>query len=70
MKHKYIKHENCTHPHCPICEGGLAVCEICGCGEGELPTECPGFKCSSLLRDSIYRGKIDFKNGTWMKGAN
>jgi len=66
MKHKYYKcKQPCTKENCQYCDGGLALCTVCGCGEGELPTDCPGFKLSGTTRSLIYGGKLDYKNGRW-----
>lgn len=42
MDHVYEKHENCTRDYCNVCEGGLAICTVCGGMEGSLLPECPG----------------------------
>ena len=67
-EHKFMTAEecNCDKPHCPICEGGLALCKVCQCGEGELPSECPGYPCSRTHGDRIYAGEIDFRDGQWV----
>lgn len=67
MEHRYEKHENCTcEGHCMICDGGLSFCTVCGCIEGSLATECPGFDCWTTHGDRIYSGEIDFKGGVWV----
>lgn len=67
MKHKWIEHKNCSSPGiCPICDGGLAACEVCGLIEGSLTTDCPGYRCWQEKGDDIYEGKIDFVNGQWV----
>ncbi len=65
MKHKYIVHDKECDCHF-ICRGGLAVCEICGCAEGELTTDCAGYKYSEESRIEIYAGRLDFQNGEWI----
>jgi hypothetical protein len=65
MKHKYLKHENCKNHYCNICDGGLALCVICGCAEAELPSECPGGKVHSDLRDMIAQGRMDYIDGKY-----
>ncbi len=67
MKHKYVEHKDCATDHCNICEGGLVVCEVCGCVEGSLPTDCPGYKCYITHGDRIYKGEIDFIEGKWVE---
>lgn len=67
MKHIFIEHTNCLEPGtCPICDGGLAVCRVCGLLEGSLTTDCPGYLCWAEKNDDIYQGKIDFVNGHWV----
>lgn len=42
MEHIFEKHTNCTKAHCQICDGGLAICTICGQAENDLEPACPG----------------------------
>lgn len=65
--HKYAVHEDCHIDYCMICEGGLAVCEICGGLEGALPTDCPETRMTKDQIDQTYEGKLDFQNGKWIK---
>ena len=67
MKHKYLKHENCRVVNCNICDGGLALCTKCGCGEGELATDCPEHKLHPITKQLIYDGVLDYKNKTWTR---
>lgn len=30
--------------YCPVCDGGLGYCKICGMAESELDQPCPGQK--------------------------
>lgn len=48
---------------CNIC--GLAICRVCGGGEGALPTDCPGVDLPSAAVDAIYGGRINFRDGQW-----
>jgi hypothetical protein len=48
-----------------VADGGLAVCRVCHCFEGSLPTECPGEPVSAEQQDRIYAGQVDFKDGNW-----
>ena len=73
MKHKLVTHENgCPYTddlyyeQCPICDGGLAVCEVCNGAEGSLPSECPGRKLSACEEEEIMLRNIDYKNGKWI----
>ena len=67
MKHQFVQHTNCTKTNCPICDGGLAVCEVCNGAESSLPTECPGHPISIDMQDLISAGKCDFINNKWEK---
>jgi len=56
--------------YCAVCDGGLAVCKVCGLAEGELTTECPGDgKPWHKLGDAVRRGHIDFWDGRWVRGT-
>lgn len=66
MMHTYEKHKNCMKQYCPICDGGLAHCIVCGGFEGGLPTECPGSKMTFDLQHAVYEGEIDFMGGKWV----
>jgi hypothetical protein len=50
--------------HCHICDGGLALCVVCGGAEGSLPTECPGRPLTAAEEDAIMAGTMDFE-GFW-----
>ena len=68
MKHKLIEtgdadsHENIEDANGEVV---LAQCRVCGCAEGDLPTECPGIKIAYETREDIYRGLVDYINGQW-----
>lgn len=66
MKHSYETHTNCQQRACMVCDGGLAICTVCGCIEGSLATECPGYNCYATHGDRIYAGEIDFVDGEWI----
>lgn len=66
MEHTFETHENCHLTSCMICDGGLGLCKVCGCLEGQLATECPGFDIGSEVGDLIWKGKADFINGEWI----
>lgn len=72
MEHRFVEHKgSCPNGYgCPICDGGLALCEVCGCFEGSLPSECPGEKVSEERQTSIYNGKIDFRGGKWVRAVS
>lgn len=53
---------------CMICDGGLALCVVCGGGEGSLPTDCPGRQLTMEEQDHIYEGTLNFVNGVMILG--
>lgn len=66
MEHNFTKHENCHLTSCMICDGGLGLCTVCGCFEGQLATECPGFDVGDEIGDLIWKGIVDFISGNWI----
>lgn len=62
--------ENRAGRSCPICDGGLLWCIVCGGGEGELPSECPGVPMTSEQKDSVMGGEMDFRDGQWVRNYN
>lgn len=77
MKHKYIEPEDCEscqtpsdYPRsCNVCDGGLAICRVCGLAEGCLTTDCPGEDVYVDRHDDVYSGKIDYRNGQWVEAC-
>lgn len=62
---KHIELEcNCDNPHCNICN--LFTCKVCGCSEGQLPTDCPGVPLLYETKEDIYNGVLDYKEGVWV----
>lgn len=57
----------CDGP-CQFCDGGLAYCTVCGGGEAELPTDCPGRRMTDLLRERVAAGMLDFVGSRWVDG--
>lgn len=57
---------SCNEERCFVCDGGLAMCTVCGGGEGAMPTDCPGAKIAAPILDQIYRGEFDFVGGQWI----
>lgn len=51
------KLHRCTRENCNVCSGGLALCTVCGGGEGALLTYCAGYRLSSQTLDDIYEGQ-------------
>jgi len=48
-----------------FCDGGLAMCEVCGGFEGQLLTSCPGYKLNQETLDACYHGNV--KDFIWFK---
>lgn len=56
-EHQFLTHNPCTNPGvCPICDGGLSLCLICGALEGALLDYCPGVQLTEAQHDWNYRG--------------
>jgi hypothetical protein len=75
MKHVPYKcsddHKTCPNPGvCSYCDGGLIFCTVCKCGEGSLPTDCPGTPVNQEKQELIYNGELDYKDGKWIKSDN
>jgi len=73
MKHVYEDHtgKDCQKTNCVICDGGLAVCTVCGLFEGSLTTDCPGEPSYRKYGDQIYKGELDYKEGQgWVNEKN
>lgn len=50
---------------CPVCDGGLSVCTVCGAYEGGLATECPGVHQTADQSDAVYANRLDYYEGGW-----
>jgi hypothetical protein len=48
----------CPRAHCHYCDGGLALCIICGAAEGELLSHCPGYKLNVDALFACHRGNV------------
>lgn len=65
-------HTRATHPKdywcgpygCNICQ--LFICDVCGGGEGSLPSECPKIRMTIEQQDAVYAGTLDFVDGKWI----
>lgn len=55
---------------CPICDGGVFSCSVCGLVEYSLTTECPGVPCFTLMNEDVYAGQADFYRGRWWPTAS
>jgi hypothetical protein len=53
--HRAERHADCQRTRCPICEGGLTVCTICGALEGALLPTCPGRRLTQEEHNENYR---------------
>lgn len=61
---RHVLHR-CNGVFCCVCQGGLALCDVCGGAEGSMPTECPGVKMTGHQQDEVMAGRLDFKDGAW-----
>ena len=70
--HVFVKHApgQCDYNSCPICDGGLALCSLCGGGEGSLPTDCPGAMMTWEQSMAVYAGDLDYRAGEWRVGQD
>lgn len=59
---KWPRHRlhRCGELNCMICNGGLASCETCGGGEGDLPTDCPGRWMTIDEMEAVYCGDMNY----------
>ncbi len=55
----------CHEDECFICNGGLALCNVCGGAEASMPTDCPGRRLTADELDAIQDGTINFKDGSF-----
>ena len=66
IEHIYHK---CNEENCSLCDTGLLICDVCGCAEGTLASECPGTLVPNSVQESIYNGTKEFINGRWVETA-
>ena len=64
MEHTW-KTCNCDNVACPICDGGLAICTVCGGAEGTLTSDCCGFKLDESVLQAVYHGGLNYRDGKW-----
>lgn len=51
--------EPCPDPgRCGLCDGGLAVCSVCGGMEGALLDICPGVRLTPEQHEWNYQGNL------------
>lgn len=74
MKHVFVTSKDCTcdgSASCMICDGGLAICKVCGGMEGSLTTDCPGEMIPMERHNEVYAGKFDYREGKgWVQEKN
>lgn len=71
MEHKLEDHKGGCKKEpgtCHICDGGLAFCTVCRCGECELTTCCPGYVPPPFMRRAVCEGEMDYVLGVWFEG--
>lgn len=56
----------CDNLGCMFCDGGLFSCVNCSSFEGATTTHCPGVKYSEEMHNMVYKGTLDFRDGTWI----
>lgn len=52
-----------TSNYCSCYHCTLAVCSVCGCYEGSLTTDCPGYKLDQAQQDRVYKDGADYRDG-------
>ncbi len=67
MKHTLYKCVDCQKPHCQFCDGGLAFCTVCKGAEATLTSTCTGAPLSEDQGRLVQSGKLDFKDGKWVR---
>lgn len=74
MKHQFFDPSTCDcdgSDHCVICDGGLALCQVCGLTEGCLTTDCPGQDAFKTHNEAVYAGELDYIDGRgWVEQAS
>lgn len=69
-EHTEVVHRDCDKPACPICDGGLFLCSVCGSAEGATTSSCPGQQMTADQIDAVYAGTLDYRNGQWVEGTS
>ena len=64
MNHVWATCPGCERG-CILCDGGLALCDVCRCLEGALATECPERPTTQEEERAIYAGTLDYRQGAW-----
>jgi hypothetical protein len=64
--HVYEKHQGCNNPNCPVCDGSMTRCVVCGGSQGALTTDCPGELMLQKTLEMVDAGKMDFRGGEWI----
>ena len=69
MEHIYAMCDSCDRG-CALCEGGLALCTVCGGLEGALTSECSGQRLTGEEGEAVYAGTLDYRQGVWMNASS
>jgi hypothetical protein len=67
MNHTLYKCVDCQKAHCQFCDGGLALCTVCKGAEATLTSTCTGAPLSEDQGRLVQAGKLDFKDGKWVR---
>jgi hypothetical protein len=57
-------YHSCNDEECKVCPGGLALCDVCNGGEGELLPECPGRRLTVEELGRCYDAMNDTRKQT------
>lgn len=60
----------CEDERCFTCNGGLALCTICGGAEATLPTHCPGNRMTTEQQEAVQNKQNDYVNGAWISAPS
>lgn len=58
---------DCGKDSCIPCRGGLGFCLVCRGAEASMPSHCPKVEMTQEVEGRVLAGKIDFKDGAWIK---
>lgn len=66
MDHTREKHQHCDKAHCPICDGGLFSCTVCGGAEASLTEDCCGRQLTDKEQWAVQTGRLFYtERGGW-----
>ena len=69
MDHVYATCAGCERG-CMLCDGGLALCDVCRSLEGALTSECAGRYLSQDEENAVYAGILDYRDGMWIEASS